>query len=859
MTQSITLGDFDFKNQETRWQKNWRETGVYLWDSRESRANTFVIDTPPPTVSGHLHMGHVFSYCQTDIIARYQRMSGKNVYYPVGFDDNGLPTERLVEKEHNVRAADMPRAEFISLCHKVATEAEERYRGLFRHIGLSVDWTQEYQTVSPHAMRMSQMSLMDLHNKGLLYRTSQPTLWDPVDRTAIAQAEVVEKEQKGALYYIPFTDAAGHQVPIATSRPELIAACVAVVVHPDDERMKGLHGTKLYSPIFKAEVPVIADAGVDPNKGTGAVMCSTFGDLRDITWWKTHHLPMRNIIDRAGKLGNMDAFGSTDWPSADPATAKVAIDEINGLNVRQARTKMIEMLKERNLLLGEEQTLQAVPTAERSGAPLEIVPSQQWMIHLLDRKDELIEKGREIQWNPPHMRERYETWVYGLNWDWCISRQRHFGVPVPFWYSKRPGEEGKVILPEVTDLPVDPLKDLPKGYKREEVVGDADVLDTWATSSISPQLNSHGLNKNMALDTERHAKLYPADLRPQAHEIIRTWAFYTVVKSLLHADSAPFHQTAISGWCLARDGTKMSKSKKNVVEPKELLDTYGADAVRYWAARAQLGKDTVIADNQFKDGRRLAMKLWNASKLVAPHLPADEVVKPADELVRTGQITHPVDLWLLTNLNKTVTEATAAFKEMDYTRALTVSEKFFFGTYCDTYLEFSKGRLYGEIGSPQDVNSATRTLQTAHKAVLTLFAPFTPYVTEELYSHLYPADKAALGSIHARGTWTKADNIPVNQTALEQVDAMVDVMSAVRRLKADAKVSVKTAIDELHVASNDGAATSVWNHLAALPADLRHISRADRLTFNAPAEDANRRWFVSDSGRVKISGQLRMA
>ncbi|HEY1096183.1 MAG TPA: valine--tRNA ligase, partial [Alphaproteobacteria bacterium] len=619
-TKDIAEKKLDSTAQEDKWAPYWEKEGIYHWDPEIARADSYVIDTPPPTVSGHLHIGHVYSFTQTDLVGRFQRMMGKNVYYPIGFDDNGLPTERLVEKEKNVRAIDMTREDFIKICHEVVDKSEDVFRGLFRRLGMSYDWRTEYKTISANARKTSQMSALHLYSKDDLYRSVQPSLWDPLDRTAIAQAEVVEKEFNGVMYQIPFTTEDGQEVLIGTTRPELIPACVALMCHPDHPRAKDLIGKKAYTALFEVEVPIIADERVSLEKGTGFVQCCTFGDLTDMEWWKEYKLPLRVIVGRDGLLRDMDGMGGKDWPSRNPEQAQKAVAELNGQHVRKAKTKIVEMLKEAGLVRSENNVVQMIPCAERSGAPLEIIVTTHWMIRILDKKEALLKKGREMQWHPDYMRLRYEDWVNNLKWDWGISRQRYFGVPLPFWYSKRPGEEGKIIAATIDELPVDPLTTPPRGYTMDEVEPEKDVMDTWATSSVSPQIQSQGIADGFMIDAERHKKLFPADLRPQGHDIITTWAFYTTVKATLHQNTVPFHNLAISGWCLAADKTKMSKSKNNVITPQQILENHSVEAIRYWAANFKLGRDTVYSEEILKTGRRTLTKLWNASRLVGMHV-----------------------------------------------------------------------------------------------------------------------------------------------------------------------------------------------------------------------------------------------
>jgi len=844
----------DPNTAETKWQAHWEKEGLYKWDPAASRDNNYVIDTPPPTVSGNLHIGHVFSYTQTDLLARYQRMKGKNVYYPMGFDDNGLPSERLVEQRRKVRAGDLPRADFTKLCYEVVEDSEKEFTTLFRRIALSVDWTQTYRTISPHSWKISQMSLLDLHQKGHLFRSPQPTLWDPTDRTALAQAEIVEKEQRGTMYTLPFTLDDGGTVRIATTRPELLPACVALMCHPEDKRASQLIGRKAYTPLLETEVVILPDLKVDREKGTGVVMCCTFGDQNDVEWWRTYTLPLRSIIDRKGLICNLETIGTVEWPSKNPAAAARVAEAISGMYVRKASVRIVELLRERGLIEHEEQITHMVPTAERSGTPIEILVTAQWMVRLLDKKELLLAKGREITWHPAFMRQRFEEWVSNLKWDWCISRQRYFGVPLPFWYSKRNGEEGKILLAHPDDLPVNPLVDLPRGYSRGEIEPDHDVLDTWATSSVSPQINSHALSETFAIDWQRHRRLFPMDLRAQAHEIIRTWAFYTIAKAALHENSVPFHNIAISGWCLSPDQSKMSKSKGNIILPQQLIERFGVDVVRYWTANARLGRDTAFSEDVLKIGKRLVTKLWNASAFVASHIAGFR--PPATSAVAAIEVTQPFDRWLLISLRGAVETATAAFEDYDYSEALLATERFFWKDYCDNYLELVKRRLYSEIGTPAARRSAQAALYFAHRLVLAMFAPFLPYVTEELFSLLYPVEFGTTKSVHTRGSWPNSHSLPTEAKTKEIGDIAIDILAAARKLKTNKQVSMRASLENVSVSFNVSDAIATWTALAGFLPDLKSaINCAGEISL-AVELGALSDIYSSDNGRCSLSAKI---
>ena len=764
--------NYNHSEVEQKRQDLWANSGIYEWNQDEPRENSFVIDTPPPTVSGLLHMGHIFSYTQTDFVARFMRMIGKNVFYPIGFDDNGLATERLVEKLRDIKAGQMHRDEFKKICHEVVADGEEEFRALFRSIALSVDWRQEYRTVSNDTTRISQMSFLDLVKKGYAERRLGPTSWDPVDKTAIAQAEIEDKEKMGVMNDIIFKCEDGSDLKIATTRPELIPACIAMFYHPDDERYKNLSGKHAITPIYGKKVPILPDEDVDMEKGTGLVMCCTFGDVQDVTWWNRHKLEAIQCIDINGRMTNAGDF--------------------SGLYVKEARAKIIEILKEQGLLTGQTEIKQMVKCAERSGAPLEIIPTYQWYIKILDKKEELLEKGRQCAWHPDYMRIRFENWVIGLNQDWCISRQRYFGVPFPVWYSKRPGEEGKVLFADAADLPLDPTLVAPRGYSLDEVTPETDVMDTWATSSLTPQVNAHGVSDDFAVDSDRFSKLYPADLRPQAHEIIRTWAFYTITKSLLHNNSIPWKSLMISGWCLAADKTKMSKSKGNVVTPKALIVEKGADIVRYWASHSKLGVDIAYSEELFKIGNKLINKIWNASKFISIHFSEiDGTPKTVASDIKAGIIKEDLDLWILSSLQKVISSATESFKHYEYCDARVTIEDFFWNDLCDNYLELIKVRVYDASAENKAARqSAIYTLHHVFKTLYKLFAPFIPHAVDELNSILFAEE-----TVHARGSWPKLEDHYYDETILTTGEAVKIALEAVRKYKSLNQLSLRAELE----------------------------------------------------------------
>jgi valyl-tRNA synthetase len=841
--------NYDFQSTEKKLQQQWYENNIYSWESDLPREQTFVIDTPPPTVSGLLHMGHIFSYTQADFIARYQRMIGKTVFYPIGFDDNGLPTERLVEKVKNIRAVNMKRQEFIDICSEVVKESEEEFRKLFKSIALSVDWSLEYQTISKHSRTISQMSFLDLCDKDKAYRKLQPTLWDPIDQTALAQADIVDQEMAGTMNNIAFSTMDGEEIIIATTRPELIAACVAVFYHPDDKRYEHLKGKNAITALFKVKVPILPDETVDIEKGTGLVMCCTFGDITDIEWWKKHHLPTRVIIDKRGRLYNMEQLGNNDWPSLCKEEAQQVVAEINGLKVKEARGKMLELLAAAALLREQTEIKHSVKCAERSGAPLEIIVSPQWFIKVLDIKDRLLERSSECNWHPSYMKIRLDNWINGLNWDWCISRQRFFGVPFPAWYSKRPGEEGKILLAHPADLPVDPLVDLPRGYSKEEVEPDMDVMDTWATSSVSPQLSSHAINQKYAVNYQRHQKLFPADLRPQAHEIIRTWAFYSIVKAELHEQQIPWKNLMISGWCLASDKSKMSKSKGNVITPVHLIEEKGSDVVRYWASTSRLGADTAYSEDVLKIGRKLVNKIWNAAKFASIHIEKiTEKPLSVKEQINQGVIFATIDLWVLSRLKNAIIKSSAEFDKFEYCNARVIIEDFFWNDFCDNYLELVKVRAYDEEGKDAKAQqSAINTIYHCVETLLRLFAPILPHITEEIYANIFSNHLAKGGSIHQRGYWPNINDFTLDAGSEESGQACVSILNVIRKVKAEGNLSLKTPLTKVKIFPVATVA-SARDIVTKVLGDLKNVSNASEIVF----EDMGDSGIETEDGKFKV-------
>ena len=774
---------YDYKQAEQKYQRKWQEEQTYAYKPA-SPQEKFIIDTPPPTVSGDLHLGHVFSYTQTDIMARYKRMSGYNVFYPMGFDDNGLPTEKRIQNLYHVQCdskkeskelflnshqdlgpetLDQIKAEalqtksrpvyrpisrkhFLEICHHQVLEDEKKYKKLWSHISLSVDWSQSYQTIGAKAMALSQYSFLDLCEKKAVENRLSPVLWDTQFETAVASADVEEREQDTFYHHILFHQEGGGDFTIATTRPELLPACVAVVAHPEDERYKKLFGKFAITPLFGRSVPIIPSSHADPEKGTGILMVCTFGDRDDVEFCRKQKLETLSIIGDSGFLKEID-FSKEPFKSQNPQEAQKYYSHLEGLRVKQARKKLVEILKEKNCLVGESQASRHhVKFYEKGDFPLEILSKRQWYIKILDHKEAFLKLADQVQWHPSRIKNRYVQWVEGLNQDWCISRQRAYGVPFPVWYALDENgkkDYNKVLLAKPSSLlqnPVDPQQHTPIGFEEDQrdkakgFTAETDVMDTWASSSLTPFINS-----GWFFDSQKHKSLFPADLRPQAHEIIRTWAFYTLVKSYFHKQAIPWKNIAISGWVMSPNKKKMSKSKGNAFHPENLIENYSADAIRYWAAKAGLAQDTVYDENLFRIGKRLSTKIFNAAQFVS--LQCGE--KPWRDLKSClKKINQKLDqAWLLTLL-ETHEKSLELLKNYEHHQSLNLIEKQFW-LFCDDYLELVKARAYQLRGQEEGL-SATHSLDLSLFLFLKLFAPFFPYVTEEIWQSRYSSESSSL-------------------------------------------------------------------------------------------------------------------
>ena len=828
---------------EAKWVPSWEQNSVYGFNPGAPKENIYSIDTPPPTASGSLHVGHVFSYTHTDVVARFQRMCGKDVFYPMGWDDNGLPTERRVQNYYGVRcdptlpyqkdftppqvggdnkstkAADqMPisRQNFIELCEKLTEEDEQAFENLWRNLGLSVDWSQSYRTISKESQRVSQQAFLNNLSRGEAYLSMAPTLWDVTFRTAVAQAELEDREMPGAYHRLGFDGPEG-KIFIETTRPELVPACVALVAHPDDERYQHLFGQSAKTPIFGVEVPIVAHRLAQIDKGSGIAMICTFGDVTDVIWWRELKLPMRPIIGFDGRILSEGPQEILEGEGAE------LYAELAGKTVFSAKEILVKAFMDSGDMFGEPKPItHPVKFFEKGDKALEIVSTRQWYIKNggNDRPlaEKLINRGSEMYFHPAFMRVRLEDWINGLNGDWLISRQRFFGVPIPIWYplnvSGEPDYENP-IAPTSEQLPVDPSSDCPDGFTEEQrgkpggFIGELDIMDTWATSSLTPQLAGGWLS-----NPELFAKVFPYDLRPQGQDIIRTWLFSTLVRSELEHDQVPWSNAAISGWILDPDRKKMSKSKGNVVVPNELLETHGSDAVRYWASSARLGTDAAFDEGQMKIGRRLAIKLLNAARFALSF----------DMPSGVTEVTEPIDKAMLAKLREVVGTASKAFENYDHTKALETTETFFW-TFTDDYLELVKERAYSQEGyTSQEIGSAVLALREALGVIVRLLAPFLPFATEEVWSWWQE------GSVH-QAAWPSQDEL--SDGSAELLGAASEALIAIRKSKTDKKLSMKAEIS-IMVLQGPAVLSQAQRDLAAVGriANL-NLEQADKVAISS--------------------------
>lgn len=754
---------YNSREAEEKWKGFWSKEDIYKFN-REDKREIYSIDTPPPTISGSLHMGHIFSYTQAEIIARFQRMQGKNVFYPFGFDDNGLPTERLVEREEGILARDIERSEFIRSCLNTTDKYVGEFKKLWEALGFSVDWSLQYETISPLAQKISQSSFIKLAKDHKAYVKESPVLWCTNCQTSIAQAELDNAEKETSFIWIPFS-VENEELLVATTRPELLYSCRALFIHPEDNRFNRFIGKEAFVPLYNFNIPIMADSHVNREKGSGIVMCATFGDTLDLEWFNTHNFSYKKTITSEGKIVKGVPF-------------------IEGQSIKEARGIILERLKEQGLIRKIENIKHGVAVHERCGNEIEIIPSRQWYIDILSNKARFLEAGEEINWYPASMKIRYKNWVENLKWDWCISRQRYFGVPIPVWYCR---ECGNVVFAKEEDLPVNPLETSPreacncgcKTYIPEEA-----VLDTWATSSLSPLINSKYGEKEDISD-----KLLPMSMRTQAHEIIRTWAFYTIVKSLYHTNKLPWKDIMICGFVMAKKGEKISKSKNNSVSsPKELLNKYSADAIRYWAASSKLGTDTMFSEEELLSSNRFLTKLWNSARFCLMHL--------QDYKGETPHKLLSIDRWVLERLKETMYRAEKYLQKYEIGSARQEIDEFFWKDFCDNYLEIVKDRLYKpEIHGEENRKSAQYALYCTLLGIIKLYAPYVPYITEEIYQSFFKAFEKEK-SIHLL-LWSIGEGF--DEGVLSFGRNIVSLITDVRKHKSDRNLSLKEPIENISI------------------------------------------------------------
>jgi valyl-tRNA synthetase len=797
----------------------WNRAGVYHFLADDKRP-VYSIDTPPPTVSGKLHLGHTYSYTHADIFARYHRMQNKNVFYPMGFDDNGLPTERLVEQMLGVSAPEIGRQAFIEKCLQISKKSEWEYQNLWQRIGLSIDWRYTYRTIDDCSQRTSQLSFIDLHRRDLVYRKEAPVIWCPECQTAFAQADVNDLERNSELVTMAFTLENGEILPIATTRPELLPACVAVFVHPNDERYQEVVGMQVRVPLFNQMVTILQDQAADPEKGTGAVMCCTFGDATDKFWWHTYQLDHIKCIDHQGMLTE-------------------AAGEFAGMKVTDARQAIKARLVGESYTLDVQPISQQIPVHERCDTPIELIMSQQWFIRLLDFKGELLAAADKINWYPAHMKNRYQSWVENLAWDWCISRQRYYGVPFPLWYCQ---ECGEVILADETQLPVDPASEKPLRECQcgsTNFIAERDLFDTWATSSLSPQI----VGKLHCDESNSENRLYPQvspfSLRPQAHDIIRTWAFYTIAKSHFHFNQIPWKDIVISGWGVAGEGMgKISKSRGGgPLPPLEMIDRYSADAVRYWASSTGLGKDTVVSEEKIQLGAKLVTKLWNVARFSQRFV---EDYQPDWQLNRDNSASSiienlsPADRWILSRLQRLIQRSTYLLESYDYAAAKSEIENFFWKEFTDNYIEMSKQRLYGD--NDVQYQAAQFTLYNLLLTITKLFAPYLPFITETIYQGLFTSGenskKQQFDSIHL-SSWPLPNPMMEDDLAEQVGTWLVEIAVSVRRYKSERGLPLGSELLRLQIAHQD---EQVASQLESAVDDLASITRAREILIRSDVD-----------------------
>ena len=822
----MTINDLLFSKEidigeiEESCRKLWDEYGVNLYDP-DRPGETFSVDTLPPYVSAsHLHVGHAMSYAQAEFIVRYQRMRGRNIYYPMGFDDNGLPTERYVEKKFGINKRKTTRKEFRELCLTVTNEGIADYEQLWRALGLSVDWRLRYSTIDEHCRRTAQKSFIELYREGRIYRSNEPVLWDTHFETALAQADLESIERKGKLHQVMFPVDGADPLVIATTRPELIPACVALYCNSEDSRYKDLIGKSARIPLFGIEVPILADEDVDIDFGTGIMMVCTFGDGEDVRRWKRDQLETRLCIRTDGKMSEL----------AGPYA---------GLTIDEARKRIIADLQEAGLYKASSSVEQVVSVSDRSGIPVEFIMASQWFIKVLDLKNDLLQRSTELQWFPEWMKVRLEHWIEGLKYDWNISRQRFYGVPFPVWFC---ANCNSVVLADAASLPVDPLEDTCPASSCQncgstEFRGDPDVMDTWMTSSLSPLINSNWAESPGRLGT---VKLQPMTVRVQAFEIIRTWLFYTLVKSHLHTQSLPWKDVMISGWGLNENGKKISKrdldqysdpeTGYNRYEPYSVIKKFGADSLRYWAAGGTLGHDLRYNERDVQNGRKLILKLWNAARFCVSQLTDFD---PQNDRIPFHERTAE-DRWVLAELHRAIPTISNAFETYAYSDARKVIDKFFWSVFCDDYLEMIKDRFWNPDEYPAAARlSAQCTMWEGLRLILALYAPFVPYITEHIYQLLY-RENEKVPSIHI-SAWPESDSSRTGEVA--EMTVVSTILDSVRTLRTTKKIAQTRRLSQLILDVADPASPG-GQTIRQMELSIKAATRVQTVTYGAASSES---------------------
>ena len=754
---------FEFEATEKDLTAQWKKDKIYRFKINNNK-ESFSIDTPPPTVSGKMHIGHAFSYSQGDIIARYKRMKGFNVYYPFGTDDNGLPTERLIEKEKKINSKKLSREEFINICNDALEEIKPPFIQDWIDIGVSCDFDKSYSTIDEDSRKIAQKTFLHLLKKSRVYIEESPISWCTHCQTGIAQAEFDNVENQSLFNDIVFKHK-NTELIISTTRPELLGACVALAAHPNDKRYSHLKGKFAQVPLFSYEVPIIFDENVEIEKGTGLMMVCTFGDKDDIDKWRRHNLPLKNIITSDGHINHL----------AKP---------YDGLKIKEARKKIIEDLESEGLLINKRKITNYVNVHERCGTELEFLKTKQWFFKILDEKQSIIDKGHEIKWYPDYMKKRFDHWVENLNWDWCISRQRHFGIPIPVWYTK----EGEIVLPEEDELPLDPVTSKPRKHKDKELIAEQDVFDTWFTSGLTPEISLNKTNTNFG-------DKYVFDLRMQAHDIIRTWTFYTICQSYFNHKIRPWNNIMISGFVLDPKGNKMSKSLGNTVSPQELLKKFGADALRYWTASSKLGDDLPYQEKDVQTGKKTVNKIANAARFVWMNL---EGFNPKELSLASfvEKDLSAMDKWMLTKLNRAIKTSGLSFEEYEYSKSKQAVDNVFWHVFCDNYLEFVKYRVYNT-----DDETAKSVLYVSLLNMIKLYAPIMPFITEFVYKTYFEKHEKEK-SIHIT-SWPEYVEELIDESSEKAGDLAVKTIEEVRKYKSTNKMSLKAELGKVVVEASE--------------------------------------------------------